>query len=430
MVKMNRFSRSVSIIGIGSTPFMNTIDDPRYQGYTDSELFAIASLRAMEDAGIEPRDVDFFYHGSANPRMFNACVTPNMQYAEWLGMRGKASVHHSEACCSGYVALEQAVEDVASGAHDIVLTGGSELALGVPDGTKPAHFRKPCTLDIIIPDLDNIYERNYSRFLGGPSGVNFDDWMDLYVRENDLTAEQADEVLNTMSYHGRRAASLNPLAYFQESFDDIAKRLGFDNPMDYLKSAHNPKVSQYLRVYSNAPTSDGASAVIVCPTEMAHQFKQTPVEVLGVGSSSLDAINPHLEKRITAEAARQVYEITGVKPEELDLFLCNDFFLSSQLLAAEEVGYLPKGEGWKYVLDGRTAYDGDRPINPHGGRCAFGHAMGASGVADIYEAVLQMRGQAGVRQVKKLPKTTMIRGFGGSQNARAIILRTAQSAQE
>ena len=69
---------------------------------------------------------------------------------------------------------------------------------------------------MIIPDLDAIYERNFSRFLGGPAGIIFDDWMDLYARENGLSAELVDEVLNKMAYDGRRAAALNPLALLRQ----------------------------------------------------------------------------------------------------------------------------------------------------------------------------------------------------------------------
>jgi acetyl-CoA C-acetyltransferase len=121
-----------------------------------------------------------------------------------------------------------------------------------------------------------------------------------------------------------------------------------------------------------------------------------------------------------------VYELTGVKPEEIDLLMANDFFLSSQLCAAEESGYLPRGEGWKYFIEGRTAYDGDKPINTNGGRTAFGHAHAASGLADLYEAVHQMRGEAGKGQMKKIPKTAMLRGYGGAQNICTYIIRTAE----
>jgi len=117
------------------------------------------------------------------------------------------------------------------------------------------------------------------------------------------------------------------------------------------------------------------------PTEMAKRFKKQPIEVLGVGNAALEGSQCHLEARGTEEAVRQVYELTGVKPEELDLFYANDFLITSHLIAAEIAGYLPKGEGWKYVIEGRTAYDGDKPINTNGGRTSFGHAHAASGLA-------------------------------------------------
>ncbi len=420
--KVGKYLRSVSIIGIGATPFCDIGEDPEMTGLTEGEFFGTAALQAMADAGLEPRDVEFFYHGSANPKFFNNAATPNMQVAEWFGMRGKGSVHHSEACCTGYVGLQQAVNDVACGVHDIVLSGCVEMACGLPIAGKPAHLRRPLTTEEMIPDLEAIMDRAYTRALGG-GHIGQDDWIDLYKNENGLSDEQVDEVLNTMSYHGRRAAALNPLAMLRTPFEDLAKEHGFAGPMEYLRSAYNPKTTQYLRVTGNAPSADGAACVIVCPTEMAHKFQAKPVEILGIGTSCLELMRPHNEKEITKEAARQVYAMTGLTPDDIDLLLVNDFVLPSQLCAAEEVGYLPKGEGWKWVLEGRTAFDGDRPINPHGGRTSYGHAYGASGMADVYEAVLQLRGQAGPRQVKNHPRTAMLRGFGGGQNCCIPILR-------
>lgn len=89
-----------------------------------------------------------------------------MQVAEWFGVRGKGSVHHSEACCTGYVGLEQAVNDVASGAHEIVLSGCVEMACGLPVPGKPAHLRKKITTDDVTPDLEAIMDRAYTRALG------------------------------------------------------------------------------------------------------------------------------------------------------------------------------------------------------------------------------------------------------------------------
>ena len=103
-----KFARSVSIIGVGCTPFRETLNDPETAGYTEGDLFGYAALSAMEDAGITPKDVDFYYHGCASALNGSNYLTPNMQVAEWVGMRGKASVHHSEACCTGYLAVDQA----------------------------------------------------------------------------------------------------------------------------------------------------------------------------------------------------------------------------------------------------------------------------------------------------------------------------------
>ena len=423
-VKLGKTMRSVSIVGVGATPFFNGVENPAYKGLGLGELFGHAALDAMKDAGVEPRDVQYFFHGSANPYVLNKCSTPNLQVADWFGMRGKGSLSHSEGCCTGYIALEEAVFAVASGMYDIVLSGCAEQGTGMPDGNTPDSFRVPLTSEVLFPDLDSIFDRAYGRYLGGGPGMNHDDWINYYAKENNLSADQIDDILAHQAYHFRRAATLCPRALRRKPYDEIAKEAGFDNVWDYFKSPYNPKMTQYLRTSSDSSVADGAACCIVVPTEIAHQFNSKPVEVLGIGASVLDAIVPHLEKKATAEAARQVYEVTGLTPDDIDLLYVNDFIGSSAFLAAEEVGYLPKGEGWKYVLDGRIAYDGDKPMNTNGGRTSYGHAFGASGMADIFEAVTQMRGEAGERQVKKLPKHVFLRGFGGAQNVRTIILES------
>ncbi len=422
-VKLGKNMRSVSIVGIGATPFMNTIKNDTYHGITNGELFGHAALDAMKDAHVEPRDVQYFFHGSANPHVMFHAITPNLQVSDWFGMRGKGSISHSEGCCTGYIALEEAVFAVASGAYDIVLTGACDMGTGMPDGNTPDHMRVELSTEVLFPDLDSIFDRAYGRYLGGGPGMNHDDWINLYAHENNLTPDQIDDVLNHQSYHMRRAGALCPRAIRRTTFDDMAKEAGYDDVWEYMKSPHNPKMTQYLRTSSDSCVADGAAACIVVPTEIAHQFTDKPIEVLATGASVLDAIVPHLEKKATAEAARQVFEATGLTADDMDLVMVNDFIGSSAFLAAEEIGYLPKGEGWKYVLEGRTAFDGDKPINTNGGRTSYGHAFGASGLADVFEAVTQMRGEAGLRQVKKLPKHVFLRGFGGAQNVRATILR-------
>lgn len=422
-VKLGKNMRSVSIVGVGATPFFNGVTNPQYKGLTNGELFGYAALDAMKDAHMEPRDVQYFFHGQANPHILNGCITPNIQVADWFGMRGKGSLSHSEGCCTGYIALEEAVMAVASGAYDVVLTGCCDQGTGMPDGNTPDHMRTALTTEVLFPDLDSIFDRAYGRYLGGGPGMNHDDWINFYARENGLTPEQIDDVLNHQAYHFRRAAELCPRAIRRTSFDKMAKDAGYDDVWEYMKSPQNPKMTQYLRTSSDSCVADGAACCIVVPTEIAHKYNDKPIEVLATGASVLDAIVPHLEKKATAEAARQVFEATGLTADDMDLLFVNDFIGSSAFLAAEEIGYLPKGEGWKYALDLRLAFDSDKPMNTNGGRTSYGHAFGASGMADVFEAVTQMRGEAGERQVNKMPKHTFLRGFGGAQNVRATILR-------
>ncbi len=424
---LHPYSRSVSIIGVGCSPFMNTLDDPETAGLTEGELFGYAAYKAMEDAGIRPKDVDYFFHGEANPFYCSNYITPNIQVSEWFGMRGKGSIHHSEACCTGYLALEEAVNAVASGKYNVVLSGCVEFGDAIVDGTKPSFMRRKFDFFEFQESLKWIYDNTYTREMMCGPNIHQDDGAEWYKAKYGLTDEQMDDTLIHMAINSRRGAVLDPLAISKKTYEEIAKENGFDDVMEYMKSFYNPMMSGNLRASGLELKCDGAAACIVCPTEMVSEFTDKKgIEVLGIGNATREANQPHVEVIGTQEATRQVYELTGVKPEEIDILYANDFFITSQLIAAEIAGFLPEGEGWKYFIDGRTAFDGDKPINTNGGRCSFGHAHAASGMADIYEAVMQMRGECGARQVKKLPKTAFLRGFGGAQNLASIILRTAE----
>ena len=422
------YSRGVSIIGVGCTPFMYTVDNPETDGLTEGEMYGYAALKAMEDAGVNPQDVDFYFHGEASPLASSNYLTPNVQIANWFGMKGKASIHHSEACCTGYYAIEEAVNAVASGKYNCVLSGCVEFGDSAAIPEHP-YKREKITMERFLKTTAWLYDRNYTRSLMGGLNLIYDDAAEWYKRTRGLTDQQMDDTLNWMCINNRRNASKNPLAIARTPYEEIAKEKGFDNVLDYMRSPYNPRMGDFLRASGLELKCDGAAAVIVCATDMVDKYmgnkSHKPIEVLGVGCTACGATTPYFEVNATIEAVRQVYELTGVKPEELDLFYANDFIITSHLVAAEIAGYLPYGEGWKYICEGRTAYDGDKPINTNGGRTSFGHAHAASGLADLYEAVHQMRGEAGEGQVKKLPKTAMLRGYGGAQNICTYIIRTA-----
>ena len=179
-MKVGKYARSVSIVGVGCTPFTNFEDHPETKGMSEGEAFGYAALEAITDAGLEPRDIQYFYHGSANPFMIGDSLTPNMQVADWFGTRGIGSVHHSEACCTGYVAMQEAAMAIASGEFDIVLSGAVDLAASLPVVGAPGHMRRDFPLEEMLPSIPMVYARASGRPLDSAFGISFDNWINEY----------------------------------------------------------------------------------------------------------------------------------------------------------------------------------------------------------------------------------------------------------
>lgn len=424
------YSRGVSIIGIGAVPFMFSMDNPETNGLTQGELFGYSAIEAMKDAGITAKDVDLYVHGQAGASWQEDSGTSNMHVANWFGMKAKPSVHHAEACSTGYVALEQAVSYVASGAYDIVLSGTCDMSYSIlKDPKHPSFMRRPCTDELWNTIVINSQPKDYTLFQHCAGTLAAEAWLDRYVVENKLE-DKIDDVLCTLSKYSRDTASKKPLSANHDTYDDLAHTFKLKDADEFLRSKYNPKLGRYVRASQFEIRCDGAAAFVVCPTEMAYKYTDHPIEILGIGHSCLEQGTPALEKFATEAAYNNVKMKTGLGGNDMDLFMTNDFFQASQFLAAEECEYLPKGEGWRYVQEGRTRPDGDRPINTNGGRCAYGHAHGTSGVHDLYEVVKQMRGEMGPTQIKHPIKHAMIRGFGGGQNVLCTILRYNEKGDE
>ena len=422
MPKICPLKRSVSIVGVGVTPFRKTIDHPELKGITEGELFGYAAIEAMRNAGITGRDVDFYIHGQAGTHSSNF-ETANVHVANWIGMKGKGSFHHSEGCATGYIGLETAAMLVASGLYNIVLSGCVDMGHSIPYPTRVLTERRLGTETMFHETLCATMTRDYNLFTKGILPFHFESWLQSYIEENGLSDKQVDELLVKMTINARRMASLNPLGLSNEDFETVAKNMGMGSAEEYLTSKFNPRLGHWIRATNFEERCDGAGALVVMPTEMAYQYTDHPIEILGIGHSVVEYANPQNERTGTINAYRQVKELTGLSGADMDLFMTNDFFLAQQLLSAEECEYLPKGEGWKYMMEDRCMFTGDRPVQTNGGRCHYGHAASASGMHDIYETVMQMRGEAEAHQIKHPVKHAMIRGFGGGQNLLCIILK-------
>jgi acetyl-CoA C-acetyltransferase len=186
---------------------------------------------------------------------------------------------------------------------------------------------------------------------------------------------------------------------------------------EVLKSS---MVADPLRLMDCSPITDGAACVILCPLDRAKEFTAKPIKIKGVGAATGPiALHDHSDfTRLDAVriAAEKAYKMAGVSANDISFVEVHDCFSIAEILVAEELGFFEYGKGGKAIAEGQATYGGKVVINSSGGLKAKGHPVGATGVAQIIEAVEQLRGEAGKRQVEniKLGMTQNMGGSGGS----------------
>ena len=423
MGKNARLSRSVSIVGVGCSLFGYIQESPSIKDFTERELISMAYIEALKDCGLEARDVDAFYVAQYMPETLSHSNSVSGIYADWLGMRMKPGFHMEGACCSSALTLRNAVQMVASGSNDVVASLSVEVTTATPIFGKPSCFREPLTTSELWEKTMYGSDHGYVYWAGVPT--SFDGCALDYARKYGLSLEMLDDVLNMAIYNNRCAGVKNPKAgNAVKTFEEEARENGFASFMDYLRSDFNMKFSVTARIMHAAATVDGASAIIVMPTEMARKMNLSgrAVEVTGFGTATSTTAN---QNELYYAAAKEAYNMAGITNprKEVDYFSPHDCLIARQLSQSEAYGYFDEGEAWKYILDGRTAYDGDRPFHTSGGRSSMGHAWAASAGAEVAEAVCQMRGECGKRQVIIPPKIAVIANEGAGPNTNTTILR-------
>jgi acetyl-CoA C-acetyltransferase len=238
--------------------------------------------------------------------------------------------------------------------------------------------------------------------------------MDRYgVTEKDLA------LVAIKNHHN---AMYNPLAQFHFELTD-EKLFG--------EGARNPYVAEPLRLYDVCPISDGAVALVLCAMDAADRFYRKPVEIRGIGQ----ATDTHTvaEREVPTDllavrlASQRAYAMSGLTPQDIDVAELHDAFVILEIVESEEAGFFPRGQGHLAVRRGETMIGGRIPINTSGGLKAKGHPLGATGVSQIHELVVQLRGEAGERQVKDA-KAGLAINFGGfGNNVVATVLTRRES---
>jgi acetyl-CoA C-acetyltransferase len=188
--------------------------------------------------------------------------------------------------------------------------------------------------------------------------------------------------------------------------------------MDFLHDERaNPIVAWPLRLFDCSPISDGAAAVLLAAEERARSFTADPIYIIGSGQASDGALHdrPDLTTIGAARlAAQAAYEMAGVRPADVQVAEVHDCFTIAEVMASEDLGFFPPGQGHRAAVEGLTARSGPRPINTSGGLKAKGHPVGASGAGQVVEVWAQLRGLAGPRQVPGDVDLALTHNVGGT----------------
>lgn len=372
--------REVAIIGVGLTKFGELWN----QNIRD--MFAEAALKAMEDAKVEK--IDSLYVGSMSSGLYAHQEHLGSLMADYIGQVGVPAARIESACSSGGQAARLAYYEVASGASDIVLVGGVEKMWDVDDGTF-----------VLATASDQEYEAY--------NGVTFPGlyamMAQVYMKQYGLTREE----LAAVPIKNHKHSVHNPYAQYPFEIDLKA----------VLKSA---PVADPLRLLDCSPITDGAAAIILAPVEIAKNFTNNPVKIKGIGAATGPiALHDHKDlTRLDAVrlSAERAYKAAGASPSDISFVEVHDCFSIAEILVAEELGFFNYGTAGKAIAEGQATYGGKVVINPSGGLKAKGHPVGATGVAQLIEATLQLQGRAGKRQIEniKLGMTQNMGGSGGS----------------
>jgi len=355
----------VGIIGIGHGVFGRRSDA------TVQELAFETFRQAMEDAGIEPKDIDASVIGSVPEYHKQRSLAGVIQ--EYLGLFPKPTWLTEVACASGSAALRTAWMAVKAGVHDIVLVMGCQkmTELSTPE---------------ILALMGRVGEVQWESGFGTTFPAYYAMFAKRHMHEFGTTREHLLDVAVKNHYYGAR----NPNALFRKE-------------ITIEKAKASEDVATPFQVYDCCANADGAACVIVANEEKAKALSDQPVWLDGMAcaTASMSVLRrPHLVGLPSAEqAGKAAYEMAGIGPDDVKVADVHDCFTIAEIMAYEDLGFCKKGEGGPFVADRQTYVGGKVAVNVDGGLKAKGHPIGATGLSMTYEIAKQLRGEAGERQV-------------------------------
>jgi len=365
----------VAIVGAAES------DYGRCPGRTELDLHAEAAERALAQAGIAKAEVDGLF---TLTQQFLRC--PSLTVGEYLGIRPTYQDCTHVGGASFEVMVEHALAALVAGRCRVALITYGSTQLSSAGRNLGVEFAP-------ISPIAQQYEEPYGLSLVAAHALAAQRHMHLYG----TTSAQLAEIAVTM----RRHAGLNPLARYRDpiTIDDVLASRMIASPLHKLDCC---------------VVTDGGGALVLTLEDRARDTAEVPVWVLGAAhaSSHLHIIDmPDLTQTAAADTGPRAMAEAGIGPGDVDLLLAYDSFTITALLALEDLGFCAKGEGGAFVEDGRIGLGGALPMNPDGGALSSNHP-GMRGIFLLIEAVRQLRGQGGPRQVEGA-EIAVAHGVGG-----------------
>lgn len=377
----------VAIVGIGIHPFGRT---PSRSGMQQG---AFAAREALKDASVDWQDIQFAFGGSASSGSADALVNE-------LGLSGLPFINVANGCATGGSSLISAYNAIKSGLYDIGLVAGFDK-----------HDRGAFNADPKALGLGEWY---------GEVGLMlttqfFAMKIQKYMHDYGISKETLAKVSEKAFINGAK----NPNAWRREpiAVDEIANSMMVNDP---------------LTKFMFCSPSEGGVALVLCRADQAKKYTDTPVylkaatlksrrfgsfEVFAPSQALVQAEGP------TVDAAKAAFEMAGVGPKDIDVMQLQDTEAGAEIMHMAENGFCEHGEQEALIQGGETHIGGSMPVNTDGGCIANGEPIGASGLRQVYENVLQLRGQAGEHQVPNDPKLAYTHVYGAPGISAVTILQ-------
>ncbi|WP_406276747.1 thiolase family protein [Nocardia sp. NBC_00881] len=366
----------VAVVGVGLHPF------GRHGTKLALEMGTEAARSALADAGTDWSRVRTAFVGSYEVSNPDAIVG-------WLGLTGIPVRGVFNGCATGGTSLQMAAEAIRHGTADVTMAIGMDK-----------HPRGAFAADPSVAGLPQWYGRT-GMFL---TTHFFGTKINRYMYDHGISRE----ALAAITAKNLRNGSINPQAWRRK-------------PVPVQEILDSQVVNYPLTRYMYCSPDEGAAAVVLCRADIAHEFSSAPIflrasELRSRRSGAFEVQSPSLPLQKapspTVDASRAAYESAGIGPADVDVAQLQDTDAGSELIHMAENGFCADGEQEKWIEEGATEIGGRLPVNTDGGLIANGEPIGASGLRQVYEIVLQLQGRAGDRQVPGNPRVGYTHLYG------------------